>query len=185
MIEQIHSLPDYATLTPEQIAAALGEPVLRFESFYSFNTLTIALDNDVMLVEQMVGVMRAAGLNASADSLTNRGIDFGIQSAQDLIDVLASNAPEIFTTEIAATLKGLGKQTRWASLGGTGDPPTEQAIADALAAYAASQREAARIAAINNAIDSVRGSVDLADESLSLADVQSAISDALATEWSL
>lgn len=183
MIQQIHSLPDYESLTPGQIHAALSESVLRFESFYSFNTLTIALGNNVMLVEQMVGVMREMGLNASADSLTNRGIDFGIQSAQDLIDVLAANAPEIFTTEIAATLKSLGQQTRWASLGGVGEVPDVQAITDALAAYAASQREAARVAALNNAVDAVRGSVDLASESISLADVQDAISDALAAGW--
>lgn len=185
IITAIQSIAGHESMTPAEIATALAETVLRPESFETFNSITLALDNDVVLVESMVAAMRAAGLNASADSLTTRGIDFGLPAVQSLVDVLASNAPEIFTAPIAATLKSLGKQTRWSSLGGTGEPPAEQAITDALAADAASQRASVRNAALNNAIDSVRVGIDLSAEALTLAEMQTAIDDALAAEWSV
>ncbi|TWU15955.1 hypothetical protein [Allorhodopirellula heiligendammensis] len=184
MIDAIQSIAGYDSMTPAQIADALAEIVLRAESFETFNSLTLSLDNDVMLVETMVAAMRLAGLNASADSLTTRGIDFGLPAVQSMVDVLATSAPETFTAPIVATLKSLGQQTRWASHGGTGEPPTAQAVTDAMAENAASLRESSRLAALNDAIDAVRVSVNLSDESLTIAELQSAVNDALANGWS-
>lgn len=183
MINQIQQIDGYESLTAQQIADALSKTTLRLDSRQTFNAITIAFDNDVMLVETMVGAMRAMGLNASADSLTTVGIDFGMPSVQAMVDVLAENAAEVFTSEIVSTLKGLGKQTRWAEYGGTGDVPDAEAITTAIEADAAGVRFAVRNAAINDALDAVRTEVDLSLAELTLEQLQTAINDKLAEEW--
>lgn len=183
MINQIKQVADYESLMPQQISDALSETVLRPDSFESFNTITLALSNDVMLVETMVGAMRVMGLNASADSLTTRGIDFGLPSVQGMLDVLAANAPEIFTPEVTGTLKSLGQQTRWAATGGVGDVPDAEAIESAITADAAATRFSARNAALNDALDAVRTDVDLSSAELTLQQLQTAVNAKLAEGW--
>ena len=185
MINQIKQLADWQTLTSQAIADALAEIVLRPGSFESFNTVTIAVGNDVMLAETMVGAMRAMGLHSSADSLISRTIDFGMPSLQAMIDVLATNAPDTFTVPIVVILKNLGKQTRWAEFGGIGDVPIAADVTTAIATDAANTRQSTRTASINDAMDSVRNSVDLTDAALTLSDMQTAVNNALAAEWSI
>lgn len=114
-------------MTAADIETALSEPVTRPNSLYSFNELVVILD-DLTTVETMVGALRAAGLNSVADSLIARGIDFGLYRSQDMLDQLGQLAPGEFPPATVAALKSLGQQSRWASLGGSGDPPDAAAI---------------------------------------------------------
>jgi len=152
MINQIKSLDGYESLTAQQIADALAALVPKPESFYTFNSLVIALDGNVPLVEGLVAAMRQAGLNASADSLTNRGIDFGLASVPVMLDSLGQAAPELFTSEVVASLKALGQQTRYASLGGSGDLPTADQVTAALARDAIEPIWQAKQAVVNEGI---------------------------------
>lgn len=131
MIAQIQQIEGWEQLTANEIHSRLGALVLKPDSIYSFNQLVIAFDN-VELAETLVGAMRAAGLNASADSLISRGLDFGLQGVQDNIDVLGQRLPDVFTPQWVAALKALGNQTFFASVGGVGDVPTEEEVSAAI-----------------------------------------------------
>lgn len=152
MIAQIQKIDGYADMSPAAIASALAEKVAKPESFYTFNSLVIAMDGNVPLVEGMVAAMRVAGLNASADSLTNRGIDFGLASVPAMLDSLSQSAPQLFTTEVVASLKALGQQTRYSSLGGSGDVPTAEQVTAALAKAAIEPIWQAKQAVVNEGI---------------------------------
>jgi hypothetical protein len=138
VINQIKQIENWDRLTADEIVTALSSPVLREDSIYSFNQLVIAFDN-VELAETLVGAMRAAGLNASADSLVARGLDFGLQGVQDNIDKLGQAIPDIFTPEWVGRLKALGTQSLWASLGGRGEVPSVEQVQSALDVEADSQ----------------------------------------------
>ena len=138
MINIIQQIDSYESLTPEQIEEALAAQVLKPESYRTFNQLVREL-GDVVLVETMIGAMRAAGLNASADSVIARGIEFGLGQTQQMIDFLGAQLSETFTPEIVAQLKAIGLQSRWQSLGGEGEPPNAEAIADEFDRYAGEQ----------------------------------------------
>ena len=132
MIDQIKQVDGYDEMTPAQISQALAVKVSKPESFYSFNGVVVALDNNVQLVESMIAAMRSSGLNASADSLTNKGIDFGLERVLSMIDSLGNAVPSVFTPEVISKLKDLGLQTRFASFGGVGEVPTEAEVSAAL-----------------------------------------------------
>lgn len=142
MIDAIKQIDGWQALTAAEIVSTLSEYVQRPETFHTFNSLVIALDQNVPLVEQLVGAMRVAGLNASADSLTNRGIDFGMPSVPVMLDSLASAAPELLKPELVLRLKRLGQWTRYESFGGSGYVPTPEQVTAAIAADTAQQAAA-------------------------------------------
>lgn len=137
MNDKIQQIDGHADLTDAEISTAFAVLVLKPESSFTYNQVVTEL-GDVVIVETMISAMRSSSLNASADSFISRGIDFGISQTQEMIDMLAGSLPLVFTAEATATLKGLGQQTKWASLGGTGDPPDATAIATERARHAAS-----------------------------------------------
>lgn len=183
MIDKIKAVEGYENMVPAAISVALQQRVPKPNSFYTFNSLVIALDNDVQLVEQLVGAMRAAGLNASADSLTNRGIDFGLLSVPVMLDSLGQAAPEIFTEGVVATLKALGQETRWKSLGGEGDPPDAAQVQTALDGEARRVIRETAVATVQSKANAMSSWLNTAQAlAMSPADYQVYADSLLATE---
>lgn len=141
----IQQIDGWDALTAAEIRTALQEIVeTRLEARAGLNDTAWATgarglrDFGVEVWSTLRGTLTAMGMSAVVDQL-NYGMDFGDPQTQAMLDQLAQLAPEQFTAERVAILKGWGvtRQSRWSHLGGEGDVPSEAEIASAVATISA------------------------------------------------
>lgn len=199
MIQQISSIENWQSLTAEQIHAALSVEV--DQPAHTAVTLAMIIDAVGAEVYPLVRLtlesaavpaddsstarMQAAQIVDSLAAMRTVGLSFSAPERQAVIDGLAIAGGWPDTARDAIKRLGVRAVTTWERFGGVGEVPTEVAVADAIESDAASRRESVRIAALNDVMDAVRSNVDLSAASLSLADLQDAINDALANAWSV
>lgn len=150
MIQQIQQLPDWQTLTAEQIHDALSAETheVRDPTPLTMGEILSTLGmTDGGIVS---GTVRAAAVeNPIIDDarmgLNTNGIMLHTSERQDMIDMLA--AAGSWPDELCDAVKALRvrMESQWIGLGGDGDVPSVDAISDALA-----------IATLDAAADAIR-----------------------------
>lgn len=145
VIRLIRSVPGRESLTAEQVRDYLytPDPKKRSEAQATYSTLGLITvfaeteENATLLVETMIGTMRAAGLNETANALAAKGIDFSRPEIPPLLALLAQDNAETFTEPRIATLLNLGTDSRTpAQRQGFADELTLQEIETAIEAEA-------------------------------------------------
>ncbi|TWU19551.1 hypothetical protein [Allorhodopirellula heiligendammensis] len=205
MIEDIKKIAEYQSLTAQEIAEALNAtPKTRHA--IDLGDLLFLLNNRGMLVrlirpqdtgEKWSGTVvnmivyvsenapaMAAPVNQWFSHITNDRNNLFDTTLPEYGSQLKSLAlqfggqPEMPSADDFEAIAALGGGWRYGDV-------TAADVADAIEVEAATRRKSARVAALNDAIDAVRTNNDLADGSITLADVQAQINDALSESWSV
>lgn len=138
--DDLTQFADWRDLSAAELLTLLtqSDPVRRplSESRVGTDGLFARFD-DPQQVETMLAALRSAGLNAAADALSGRGIDFGDPRTQSTLDALGASIPEVFTADVVTQLKSLGVDfaSKWERRTRTAEnphpePPSEQQVVD-------------------------------------------------------
>lgn len=133
MTSMVTKIPDWQTLSPQQLHAALSEIVeTRLPADATKNETAWATGarglRDFGPGSEgwggMIAKLHDLGYSDVANQLTY-GMDFGDPQTQSMIDQLGMAAPDVFTPERVEILKSWGvyRRTRWGYLGGVGEVP--------------------------------------------------------------